>query len=78
MEPIVNGLEQEFAHQIVFDRRNAVSAEGKAAMRAFSLRGHPSFAIVSTEGDRLWSFAGFISEEALRQQISQTSISAQY
>ena len=77
MEPIVNGLEEEFEGQMAFDRRNAITEEGKAVMTAFGLRGHPSFVIVSPEGERLWSFAGFIDEEALRSQLVQSSQPAQ-
>ena len=77
MEPIVNGLEEEFSAQIVFERHNAITSEAKAVMTAFGLRGHPSYVIVTPDGDRLWSFAGFIEEESLRSQLVQASKPAQ-
>jgi hypothetical protein len=69
MEPIVDGLEREFAGRIAFERHNAVTAQGRAVMTALDLRGHPSFAIVAPDGERLWSYAGFIEEDALRPEL---------
>ena len=77
MEPIVNGLEREFAGRIAFDRHNASTAQGRTVMTAYDLRGHPSFAIVTPNGERLWSHAGFAEEDALRLKLLETSQPAQ-
>ena len=73
MEPLVNGLETEFNGQIAVGWRNANTEKGKAVMTAFDLRGHPSYVIVTPEGERVWSFAGFMNEDALRSQLVQAS-----
>ena len=71
MEPIVDGLEGEFGDQMAFERRNAVTEEGKAVMAGFSLRGHPSYAIVSPDGEHLWSAMGAMPAVALRAEVEQ-------
>lgn len=71
MEPIVNGLEEEFNEQIAFERRNAVTEEGKAVMNGFSLRGHPSYAIVSPDGEPLWTSTGVMQMEALQAEVER-------
>ena len=50
MEPIVNGLETEFEADVTFDRINASSERGQAAMKAYSLRGHPSYVFLDAAG----------------------------
>ena len=71
MEPIVNGLEEGFSDRLAFERRNAITEEGKAVMAAFSLRGHPSYAIVSADGEDLWSATGAMQAEALQAAVEQ-------
>ena len=70
MEPIVNGLETEFEADVTFDRINASSERGQAAMRAYSLRGHPSYVLLDAGGKVLWQFAGQIGETSLRSQLA--------
>ncbi len=59
MEPIVNGLETEFEADVAFDKINAKSERGQAAMQSYSLRGHPSYVLVDVNGEVRWQFAGF-------------------
>ena len=69
MTPIVNGLEEEFSEQIVVRQLNAEEVENAQLMQEYSLRGHPSFAIVA-EDDRLTqTFIGPQTEESLRKAI---------
>lgn len=69
MQPIVNGLEREFSTQLAFEQRDANSEDGKAAMRVYGLRAHPSYVIVAPDGQILWQFTGPLSVDALRQQV---------
>ena len=71
MLPIVNGLEAEFAGQTAFETYDANTEEGQDLIRAYGLRGHPSYIIVDRNGDRLWSFSGRMSDTALRDQIKR-------
>lgn len=71
MQPIVNGLEQEFVGQIVFERRDANTEAGKALMATYNLRAHPSYVIVASDGQLLWSFTGQMKADALRAQIGR-------
>ena len=70
MEPIVNGLETEFEPDVTFDRINASSERGQAAMRAYSLRGHPSYVLLDEQGEEVWQFSGQTAEVQLRSQLT--------
>lgn len=69
MQPIVHGLETEFAGQLAFERRDANTEAGKGTMQTYTLRAHPSYVIVAPNGKPLWSFTGQVSADALRAQI---------
>jgi hypothetical protein len=69
MQPIVNGLESEFEDQIVFQQIDANTEEGRTAMSGYGLRGHPSYAIVDVDGSLLWTAAGQLPAEQLRQSL---------
>jgi thioredoxin-like negative regulator of GroEL len=69
MQPIVDGLETEFAGQLAFERRDANTESGKAVMDAYGLRAHPSYVIVAPDGAALWSFAGQLPADALQEQV---------
>lgn len=71
MQPIVNGLEAEFDGEVVFERRNAATEAGQASLRAYGLRGHPSYVILDVDGEALWTAMGVLEADALRQQIRQ-------
>ena len=62
MQPIVNGLETEYAGKLAFGRRNAATPEGRAELKYYDLLGHPSYVIVAPDGtsavERVWSCAG--------------------
>ena len=71
MQPIVNGLETEYAGKLAFDRRNGASPEGRAELDYYELRGHPSYVIVAPDGTLLWSGLGQVPENHLRQQLDR-------
>lgn len=70
MEPIVNGLEDEYGDQIAFQYLNATE-EGEALFRRYNLRGHPSYVILNTEGDVVWRLVGEVPRSALEEGIQQ-------
>ena len=71
MQPIVNGLETEYAGKLAFDRRNAATPEGRAELKYYNLLGHPSYVIVAPDGKLLWSGFGLVPEDHLRQQLDK-------
>lgn len=71
MQPIVHGLETEFAGQLAFEQRDANTEAGRVTMQMYKLRAHPSYVIVSPDGKLLWSFTGQVSADALRTQLKQ-------
>ena len=71
MEPVVNGLEQEFSDQVEFRKIDANSADGRAVFQSFGLRGHPAYVILNSKADVLWLGFGEQSMDILAQQIQQ-------
>lgn len=71
MEPVVNGLENDFGSRIEFRKVDANSPEGMALFRSFNLRGHPSFVLINPDADVLWSGIGEHSNTSLAKQINR-------
>lgn len=69
MEPIVNGLEQEFTGQIQIIRLDANEPTNIELMQALDLRGHPSFAVTDAQGNITIRFFGPQTAETLREAI---------
>lgn len=69
MEPIVNGLEQEFAEQLQVMRLDADDPVNAQLMQDLGLRGHPSFAVIDTQGHITARFFGPQSAETLREAM---------
>ncbi len=69
MQPIVNGLEQEYGHRVVFERVDANTESGRLRFQAYRLRGHPGFVLVDAQGEVLWSFTGPLDSERFRLQL---------
>jgi len=69
MEPVVNGLEEEFGAQVEFLRIDANSTDGQEVFRSFNLRGHPSYVMLNPEADVLWLGLGEQPQGTLAEQI---------
>ena len=69
MVPVVDGLEEKYQDQIEYRRIDGNSPTGNAAFQAYSLRGHPGFAILSPDGTTLWSGIGEQPAVILEEQI---------
>ena len=66
----MNGLEQDYSAQIAFDKIDANTEAGRMLLRKYGLRGHPSYVIVDSQGNRLWSASGVIAEAILQETIA--------
>lgn len=71
MEPIVNGLSQEYSGRMAFERRNASEEQVKRTMDRYGVRGHPGFVIAAPGGESLWIQFGPSEEEPLRRAIER-------
>ena len=69
MEPVVNGLTDEYEAQVEFRRIDANTADGKKLFRSFNLRGHPSYVILNPGGELIWAGLGEQPSENLAEQI---------
>ena len=70
MEPIVHGLETEFEAGIRFERVDASSERGEAAMKIYSLHDHPSYVLLDEQGEAVWLFSGQTNESQLRSRLA--------
>ena len=58
MQPIVNGLEEEYNKNVEFQQINASTAEGLEIFNAYALFGHPSYMILKDNGEIIWQSVG--------------------
>lgn len=71
MEPIVDGLAQEFGPQVAFWRVEAETAEGLALQDALEVRGHPTLVVLDGNGRVRNRFFGPQSAEVLREALQR-------
>lgn len=69
MRPIVDGLEAEYSHSVVFERINVDTPEGFEIFRAYSLMGHPSFIILDETGNLQWKSVGEQPKETIEAAL---------
>ena len=70
MEPIVNGLEEEYGQQIEFVSLNAEDGDrGERAFAYYGLRGHPTIVIILPDGQVQWVGPGVLERDAIEQEI---------
>jgi len=72
MTPIVNGLEGEFEEQIAVIQLDAARKANAELQSQYDLRGHPSFAVLDSDGRVAQRFFGPQTETTLRQAILTT------
>ena len=63
MQPIVDGLENQYQDTVEFKRFNASTSEGLEIFNSYSLFGHPSYLILDDTGKVLWQSVGEQSAE---------------
>ena len=63
MQPIVDGLENQYQDTVEFNRFNASTSEGLEIFNSYSLFGHPSYLILDDTGKVLWQSVGEQSAE---------------
>ena len=69
MVPVVDGLEEKYRDKVEFRHIDVNSLTGKSAYQAYSLRGHPSFVLLSPDGTILWTGLGEQPTDNLEEQI---------
>lgn len=75
MQPVVDGLEDEYGELVTFLRINASTQDGLEIFNAYSLFGHPAYLILDERGQVLWQSVGeqpaSVIEDNLRLQIQE-------
>ena len=74
MTPIVDGLVAEYEEQVDFKFLNAAQGDGKRFFEFYGLPGHPSYILLSPEGEVIWRGLGPVSAEALGSEIEKLTI----
>jgi len=69
MRPIVDGLEQDYNDRIEFRRYNIDSKAGEAWASQYSLRGHPAFLLLDSQGQESWRYLGVIPRETIEPEL---------
>jgi hypothetical protein len=69
MEPIVNGLAQDYQDRIDFRNLNANQPDEKALFQFLGLRGHPAYVIMNPQGEVLWQGVGEQTRENIQMMI---------
>jgi hypothetical protein len=70
MQPIVDGLENNYQGTVEFVQINASTKEGLEIFNAYSLFGHPSYIIIDDTGEILWQSVGEQSEESIENVLN--------
>lgn len=68
MQPIVNGLEDEYSNIVAFRYLNA-NTDGATAFEQLGLRGHPSFIIFLPDGREVSRSVGLQDEASLQNML---------
>ena len=70
MQPIHDGLEDEFAGRVSFHRLNVEEPEQAQIQQQYGLRGHPSAVILDADGQPTTQFVGIVEVERLREALT--------
>jgi len=70
MQPIVNGLKQDYQQQIDFVDLNVEDGgQGQAAFEFYQVRGHPTVMIILADGSIGWMKFGVVAREDIELAI---------
>jgi len=70
MQPIVNGLQEDYSDDITFVSLNAKDGdEGETLFLSLGLPGHPSIVIYTPEGEEVYRQFGIMDESTLINAI---------
>ena len=69
MDPIVNGLTDEFNESIEVYRLDAAQPEISQLQTRYGVRGHPSFVVVAEDNEVIARYLGPQDEATLRNSI---------
>jgi len=70
MQPIVNGLQEDYQDRVTFVSVNAKdSKDGETLFQQLNLPGHPSIVIYTSDGEEVYRRFGIISFDDLDNTI---------
>jgi thioredoxin-like negative regulator of GroEL len=66
MNPVVNGLEQEYEGRITFTRVDIDTPESRELKQKYNFRGQPYFVLLDPEGQVVDSWYGLVEADDFR------------
>ena len=69
MKPVVDGLEQELAGQLLFIRLNIQETVGRELAPIYMFEYTPTFIFFDENGNELWRQVGGLDTERVRQSL---------
>lgn len=72
MQPIVNGLQEDYQDQVTFVSLNAKDgADGEAIFQNLGLPGHPSIVIYTADAREIYRQFGIVDETSLINKFDE-------
>jgi thiol-disulfide isomerase/thioredoxin len=69
MKPVVDGLEQELAGQLLIIRLNIQESVGRELAPVYGFEYTPTFIFFDAQGDELWREVGSLDVERVRDAV---------
>ncbi len=69
MKPVVDGLEQELAGQLLIIRLNIQESVGRELAPVYGFEYTPTFIFFDAQGDELWREVGRLNAERVRESV---------
>jgi hypothetical protein len=69
MNPVVNGIADEYQGRVAVHQLNARS-DGSAAFAFYRLPGHPAYVVLISNGKVIWSDVGIKTREQITKQLN--------
>lgn len=70
MQPVVNGLEDQFGDRVQVLSLNA-DEDGREAFRAGGFEGHPAYVLLQPDGQEIWRGFGIVEYSTMVGQVQR-------
>ncbi len=71
MRPVVHGLEQQYGDRVAFAGVDYYNQANRELVRQYRVVGHPTFVVVSTQGEVVGQFVGYTPEADLEAALER-------
>lgn len=71
MNPIVDGITEQYGSQLTVKRVNAIEGDGPAVMRQYNIPGHPTILIFDRSGQETQRLIGLQPSATVLEAVEQ-------